>query len=304
MKTAFLFPGQGSQFVGMAKPWQDQPIAKQIWSQAQALLGYDLEDLCLNGPAEKLQQTEYAQPAILSLSTIAFLTFQQQMNVQADFAAGHSLGEYTALVAAGALSFEDAVVVVQKRGQFMQNATPVGVGAMAAIFGLDETQTQALCDEHSQGQVVSPANFNTPGQIVISGHKEAVERVLAQAKGKKLAVSAPFHCSLMQPAADKLNILLQALPFKDAAFPIVSNATNEMLTQGEQFTHSLTTQVTAAVRWESGIQKMVEHGVQRCIEFGTGKVLSSMLRRINPNIQAFTVNDPQSLNQLAESWRA
>lgn len=302
MKTAFLFPGQGSQFVGMAKPWQGHPAAKPVWELAKKSLGYDLEELCLNGPAEKLQQTEYAQPAILTLSVIAFQAFQQQHRVQAAFAAGHSLGEYSALVAAGALSFEDAVQTVQKRGQFMQQATPIGLGAMAAILGLGEAEVQALCVEHSKDQVVSPANFNTPGQIVISGHQAAVDRVLSAAKGKKLAVSAPFHCSLMQPAADKLSVLLQKLNFKDAQFPIITNTTNEMLTKPEQFADSLTTQVTAAVRWQSGIQKMAEHGMQRCIEFGAGKVLTSMMRRIAPATQALVVNDPESLDQVVKGW--
>lgn len=297
-KIAFLFPGQGSQTPGMGESFMGSPLAEETFQQANDALGYDLKKLCLEGPADELTLTQNAQPAILTVSTIAYRLFREKSDLVPAFAAGHSLGEYSALVAAGVLDFKDAVLSVHLRGKFMQAAVPVGEGTMAAILGMEPAEIAAICEEEAQGQVVSPANFNTKGQIVIAGHTEAVQRVLKRAKGMQLEVSAPFHCSLMKPAADQLGEHLKTISFSDAAFPIVNNAANDTLSAKDDFLPSLIAQVTSAVKWETGVRKMIDEGVEAFIEFGSGKVLAGMMKRIERKMKVYNVSDLASIDSV------
>ncbi|MBI4082321.1 MAG: ACP S-malonyltransferase [Candidatus Lambdaproteobacteria bacterium] len=291
-----MFPGQGSQQVGMGKEFAaNHPLARELFAQASDALGYDLKRLCLHGPEDELTLTYNAQPAILTVSVIAYRLLAERAPVAPLSLAGHSLGEYSAIVAAGALAFADAVRTVHRRGSFMQEATPPGVGAMAAILGMEGAALEALCREEAQGQVVSPANFNAPGQIVISGNAEAVQRVLARAKGRLLQVSAPFHCALLQPAAERMREVLAELRFADAAAPVVANADNAFLAQAAAFPPSLVRQVTAPVRWDSGVKAMIGGGVDRLIEVGHGTVLGGLMKRIDRAVPALSVQDEASL---------
>jgi len=295
LTVALIFPGQGSQQVGMGQELLNHPAGKAVFQEANDALGFDLQRLCLEGPEDELTLTYNTQAAILTVSTAAHRVLAERVALTPVAVAGHSLGEYSALVAVGALDFADAVRTVHQRGTFMQQATPVGMGAMAAILGMEAAALEALCEQEAQGQVVSPANYNTPGQIVISGHAAAVQRVLAKAKGKLLTVSAPFHCALMQPAADRMRDVLAALDFRDAATPVVANATNEALDKAAQFPPSLEAQITAPVRWDTGVQAMVARGASQFIELGHGKVLSGMMRRIDKSATSLQVGDEASL---------
>lgn len=296
MGIGLMFPGQGSQQVGMGKEFAaNHPLARELFAQASDALGYDLKRLCLHGPEDELTLTYNAQPAILTVSVIAYRLLAERAPVAPLSLAGHSLGEYSAIVAAGALAFADAVRTVHRRGSFMQEATPPGVGAMAAILGMEGAALEALCREEAQGQVVSPANFNAPGQIVISGNAEAVQRVLARAKGRLLQVSAPFHCALLQPAAERMREVLAELRFADAAAPVVANADNAFLAQAAAFPPSLVRQVTAPVRWDSGVKAMIGGGVDRLIEVGHGTVLGGLMKRIDRAVPALSVQDEASL---------
>ncbi len=296
MGLGLIFPGQGSQQVEMGKDFAgNHAVARQLFEEASDALGSDLFQLCTQGPEEELTLTFHAQPAILTVSTIAHRLLAERTEVKPLFVAGHSLGEYSALVAAGALPFADAVRAVHQRGKFMQEATPVGVGAMAAILGMAPEALEALCAEEAQGEVVAPANYNTPGQIVISGHATAVQRVLARAKGKTLPVSAPFHSALMAPAAEKMEEVLAALNFSDGDAPLVTNPDNRLLREAGEFAPSLVRQITAPVRWESGIQAMIEHGVRKFLEMGHGKILSGMNRRIDKTVPTLNIQDETSL---------
>jgi [acyl-carrier-protein] S-malonyltransferase len=270
-------------------------LARELFAQASDALGYDLKRLCLDGPEDELTLTYNAQPAILTVSVIAYRLLAERAPLAPLSLAGHSLGEYSAIVAAGALDFADAVKTVHRRGKFMQEATPPGVGAMAAILGMEAAPLEALCREEAQGQVVSPANFNAPGQIVISGNAEAVKRVLARAKGRLLQVSAPFHCALLQPAADRMRDVLAELRFADAAAPVVANADNAFISKAAEFPPSLVRQVTAPVRWDSGVKAMVAGGVDRLIEVGHGTVLGGLMKRIDRNVPALGVQDDAAL---------
>jgi [acyl-carrier-protein] S-malonyltransferase len=293
---ALLFPGQGSQQVGMGQSFvAAHTQARQIFDEANEALGINLMRLCMEGPEEELTLTFNAQAAILTVATIAHRLLAGRAALKPVSMAGHSMGEYAALVAAGALPFAQAVKAVYQRGKFMQEATPVGVGAMAAILGMEGEELERLCREEAQGQVVSPANFNTPGQIVISGHAEAVKRVLARCKGKLLVVSAPFHCALMQPAADRMREVLRGLSFSDAAAPVVANVDNAFKTKAAEFPPSLEKQITAPVRWDSGIKAMIAHGATQFIELGHGKVLSGMMKRIDKGAVMLNVQDDASL---------
>lgn len=300
-KVAYLFPGQGSQTVGMGKSFLEHPIAKDVFEQASDSLGFDLKKLCLEGPAEELMLTQNAQPSILTISTIAYRLFEAEGVLKPYCAAGHSLGEYSALVAAGVLTYSDAVLAVNLRGKYMQEAVPVGEGSMAAILGKSEEEVETLCREAALNEIVAPANFNTSGQIVIAGHTSAVKRVLEKAKGKLLAVSAPFHSQLMRPAAEKLEIHLAKLSFANADFPIVNNAENHFLSKADDFLPSLVQQVTAPVRWESGIRAMIAEGVTEMVEFGEGNVLTAMMKRIDKKIVLHSVSDMDSLRKTLEA---
>ncbi len=302
MGYGLIFPGQGSQQPGMGRDFLERhALARELFDEANTTLGFDLERLCLEGPEEQLALTYHAQPAILTVSTIAHRLLAERVELRPLAVAGHSLGEYSALVATGALPFAEAVWAVHRRGKFMQEATPVGQGAMAAILGMDREAVAALCRAEAAGEVVVPANFNAPGQIVISGHAEAVQRVLGKAKGKLLAVSAPFHSPLMAPAAEAMKPVLEGLPFADAAAPVVANATNRLLRRADEFPPSLLEQITTPVRWDTGIAAMAGAGVTQVIELGHGRVLSGLMKRIDKSVAAANVQDDESLGRVAEA---
>ena len=279
------------------------PAAQRVFEAADRALGFPLSRLCFDGPAEELQLTANTQPAILTTSVAAAEVLKEK-GIQADYVAGHSLGEYSALVAAGALKLEDAVRIVRKRGEYMQEAVPVGEGAMAALLGLDPKGVEEVCWEAAQGQVVSPANLNSPGQIVIAGNKGAVVRAteLAKTHGAKRAillnVSAPFHCALMQPAADRLARDLDATELIDPAIPLVNNVEAGIVREGAKIREGLKRQVTAPVRWEESMRKLRSEGVEVFVEVGPGKVLSGLMRQIDRDAKCLRVEDLPTLDEV------
>lgn len=305
MKTAFVFPGQGAQKVGMGLSLTEAcPAAKAVFEQADEALGMRLSSLCFEGPEEELRLTENTQPAILATS-IAALRCLQERGGRADFVAGHSLGEYSALVAAGALQFADALRVVRQRGQFMQEAVPAGEGAMAALLGVEVETVEAVCREASERGVCSPANINSPNQVVIAGHKAAVEYAvtLAKQRGAKravmLAVSAPFHCVLMKPAAERLERVLADTSFADLNVPLVTNVDTAIIASGDMARAALIRQVVSPVRWSETIKQLLDEGVRRFVELGPGKVLSGLVKRMQPDAQILNVEDAASLEATA-----
>jgi [acyl-carrier-protein] S-malonyltransferase len=300
---AFLFPGQGSQAVGMGKELAEiYPVARQTFDEADEALGYKLSEFCFNGPEEKLKLTEITQPAILTASVAAWRVLQEK-GLKPDFVAGHSLGEYSAHVAAGTLAFADAVRTVRNRGQYMQEAVPVGVGAMAAILGMSLDKVSEIARDAAQGEVCQAANINSPEQIVISGNTAAVERAiqLAHERGAKkavgLPVSAPFHCSLMQPAQDRLAADLSALRFQNPSCPVVCNVDAAVVTSAEAARAALIGQVTGTVRWEPSVRRLIESGAGLFIEVGPGKVLWGLMRQIDRSKTCLTVGDEASLQK-------
>ncbi len=301
-----MFPGQASQYPGMGKELAaNHPAAQSVFAEADRALGFSVSELCFSGSEESLKLTANTQPAILTVSVAAYQVLAEQ-GIQPDFVAGHSLGEFSALVSVGSLEFADAVRLVRRRGEYMQSAVPEGVGAMAAILGLAPAEVAAICRRAADGQVVAPANLNSPEQTVISGHAEAVKRAveMASAGGAKraviLPVSAPFHSALMQPAAQRLETDLRSTEFRPLRVPIVNNADAEVLTSGDEARESLIRQVTLPVRWEESIRELIDRGVNTFVEVGPGRVLTGLLRQIDRSVHVFNVEDEKTLRATLE----
>jgi [acyl-carrier-protein] S-malonyltransferase len=305
---AYIFPGQGSQHAGMGKDLAENfQAAREIFEEADDALGFALSELCFDGPADKLQLTENTQPAILTVSIAALRAMESEGFPKPDFVAGHSLGEYSALVAAGALSLTDAVRTVRARGRYMQEAVPLGVGAMAAILGANLDVVMEACAEAAQGQVCSAANINSPGQVVIAGDTAAIDRAIGLLKERgakramKLNVSAPFHCALMQPAQERLAVDLNSIPFKNLSTPLVTNVDAKAIELGAEARDALVRQVSQPVRWLQSVEFLISQGVQSLIEIGPGKVLSGLVRQIDRNLRCVNVEDKASLCAAREA---
>jgi [acyl-carrier-protein] S-malonyltransferase len=310
MRFGLLFPGQGSQSTGMGRELHDAvPEARAVFEEADAALEESLSRLCFEGPDENLARTENTQPAILTVSIAALRALEAAGLTPAAAAAGHSLGEYSAHVAAGTLTFSDAVRCVRARGRFMQDAVPVGVGAMAALIGLEPPEVEALCADAAQGQVVSSANLNSPGQIVIAGHAEAVERARALAvergarKAVPLPVSAPFHCALMGPAAERLAPVLESLAWTNPNVPVYANVDAVAVSEAAEARRRLVEQVASPVRWIQVIEAMLGDGIRTFLEVGPGRVLSGLVRRIDRGATVHAVSDPASVDAAVAAMR-
>ena len=301
-KIAYIFPGQGSQVVGMGKDLFDNFAAsREVFEEANDALGFSLSEMCFSGGETDLQLTANTQPAILTTSVAAFRAMEAEDFPVPDFVAGHSLGEYSALVAANAVRFSDAVKTVRKRGSYMQESVPVGVGAMAAILGLDLQTVEDGCREAAINEICSPANINSPVQIVIAGNESAVDRAIEILKAKgakraiKLNVSAPFHCDLMLPAQEKLEKDLAEIEYNDLRFPLIENVSAEENSIAERVKTALTEQVSKPVRWSQSVELLINNGVETFIEVGAGKVLAGLVRQINRDVRCLNVGDMESL---------
>ncbi len=306
-KRALIFPGQGSQYAGMGKELAENfAVARETFAEADDALGFSLSKLCFDGPEEDLKLTTNTQPAILTTSIAALRVVQAETGISGDYFAGHSLGEYSALVAAGSLGFADAVRTVRARGAFMQEAVPVGVGAMAAMLSIEADVLAEICTEAAQGEVVNPANFNSPGQIVIAGHATAVNRAIeiAKARGYRkamlLPVSAPFHSPLMVPAGERLAGVLAGVEVAEMTAPVISNVEAKPNSDKDRVKELLVRQVSAPVLWDATVLEMVALGVASTVEIGPGKVLSGLVKRITKEISSANVEDIGGLKQLQE----
>ncbi len=305
-KLAFVFPGQGSQAVAMLSDFAENNIVKATFEEASKALDYDLWQLVAQGPAEKLNQTNFTQPALLTASVALWRVWQAESDVVPDVMAGHSLGEYSALVCAGVLSLTDAVVLVEKRGEFMQACVPEGVGAMAAVIGLADKDIIEACDKAKETQVVSAVNFNSPGQVVIAGHKEAVDRAgeLCKAAGAKrvlpLPVSVPSHCALMSDAAAKLEVILENVTFNEPVIAVVNNVDVAKEVTANAIKSALVKQLYSPVRWSETISQLSADGIEKVVELGPGKVLQGLNKRINKAIKSVSVNTTDSLQQAID----
>ncbi|MGH8702241.1 MAG: ACP S-malonyltransferase [Burkholderiales bacterium] len=310
MTFAFVFPGQGSQAVGMMQSFADSGAVRAVFAEASDTLGQDLWKLAAEGPPEALSSTVNTQPLMLTAGYAIYRAWREAGGTEPAVVAGHSLGEYTALVAAGALAFRDALPLVRFRAQAMQDAVPVGEGAMAALLGLEDDAVRAACSEAAQGQVVEPVNFNAPSQVVIAGHKGAVERGVeaAKARGAKrammLPVSAPFHCSLLKPAAEKLASRLDGIRVSAPRIPVINNVDVAMENEPQRIKQALARQACSPVRWVEVVRRIAAAGVLHVAECGPGKVLAGLTRRIDGRLKGYAITDPQSLEQALQAFRS
>lgn len=299
---AYLFPGQGSQFAGMGKDLAERyPEARRTFDEIDEALGFSISRVCFEGPEDELKLTANTQPAILAVSAAIDAVLSANGSLRPDIVAGHSLGEYSAIVCAGGLTATEAAKLVRARGEFMQDAVPAGEGAMAALIGPSIEEVESICAEAADGDVLSPANINSPGQIVIAGSRAAVERALEVARGRgvrksvMLPVSAPFHCDLMAPAAERLRPLLDAAPFRDLRFPLMTNVDASPVGTDHAIRNALARQVVSPVRWVESIERMIELGVKQFVEVGPGSVLSGLIRRIDRNAETISINSVETL---------
>ena len=308
-KTAFLFPGQGSQSVGMVSSLAEHsPVVRQTFEEASGVLGYDLWEIAENGPAEKLGQTQVTQPALLAAGIATWRVWKESAGPDPDFMAGHSLGEYTALVAAGAIQFGAAVALVAQRGEMMQAATPPGTGAMAAVLGLDDDVLAGVCEQAAEGQVVSCANYNSPGQIVIAGNREAVDRACALAteagarRAIPLAVSVPSHCALMAPAAEAMAAALEDVEIAPCRIPVLHNVDTQARDDADGIRSALVQQLSQPVRWAATVARLAEKGALNMAECGPGKVLTGLNRRISREITSSALISADAIGNTLENW--
>jgi [acyl-carrier-protein] S-malonyltransferase len=305
--TAFVFPGQGSQYAGMGRDlFEAYPEARRVFHEIDDALGFEISKLCFEGPEDQLKLTENTQPAILAVSSAIHAVLEEHGATRRDLVAGHSLGEYSAIVSVGGLTPAEAATIVRARGRFMQEAVPVGTGGMAALIGPTVDEARAICEEAAQGEVVSVANVNAPGQIVIAGTKSGIERAIEVAKKRgvrralPLPVSAPFHCELMKPAAERLEPILEAGNFKDLWFALVSNVDASPIGTATAVRNALLRQVASPVRWVESVEKMVAMGVKRFVEIGPGNVLTGLIKRIDSSVELMNVSDVASLEAFLE----
>ncbi len=308
--TAFVFPGQGSQYAGMGKDVAAAfPAARRVFDDIDAALGFSISQLCFDGPDDQLKLTENTQPAILAVSLAIHAVLEERGATRRDVVAGHSLGEYSAIVSVGGLTPADAAQLVRMRGRFMQEAMPAGSGGMAALIGPSVDEVTSICEEAAEGDVVSIANINAPGQIVIAGTKAGIDRAIAVAKARgvrralPLPVSAPFHCALMKPAEERLKPLLDDAPFKDLWMSLVSNVDASPIGTSTAVRNALVRQVASPVRWVESVQKMVSMGVRRFVEIGPGAVLTGLIKRIDTSVELINISDVPSIEKFLESMQ-